>query len=167
MIHLVFSGNKEKDKAVVEAWDLYRDHLNNRTEPPKPQEDGTISEADKIKSENLLHEWIEKSDELLCSMLRKMADSLGYHFPELLIKKGAYAPQWHGDLELHQMTILRGLSEVMLGLRSLPMELTKFPVDEEANKAMKQFLKGKQTLPISMETLPEVLDKKENKSKES
>jgi len=169
MIHVVFSSKKQKDQAVVEAWDLYRDHLSDRTEPPKPQADGTVSEADKMKFDNLLREWGEKSDELLCSMLRKMANSLGYHFPELLIKKGAYTPQWHGDLEQHQMTILRGLAEVMLGLRSLPMKISEFPVNEEANKAMMQFLQGKQPLPVRMEGPSEKLDEsgKDNESKES
>jgi len=102
-------------------------------------------------------------------MLKKMADSLGYHFPELIIKKGAYSPQWHGDLEQHQMTILRGLSEVMLGLRSLPMKISEVPIDKESNKALMQFLQGKQTLPVRMEGTPEKLDKagEENNSKET
>ena len=167
MIHVVFSNKKQKDQAVVEAWDLYRDHLCDRTEPPKPQADGTVSEADRIKFDNLLREWGEKSNELLCSMLTKMADSLGYHFPELLIKKGAYTPQWHGDLEQHQMTILRGLAEIMLGLRSLPTKVTEFPVNEEANKVLMRFLQGKQPLPFRMEGPSEKLDEagKTNESK--
>jgi len=171
MIHVVYSSKKEKkkDKAVVEAWDLYRDHLNSGTEQPKPQPDGKVSVADITDFQNRLREWGEKSDEHLCNLLRKMAESLGYHFPDLWLKKGAYTPQKYGDMEQHQTTILKGLAEVLLGIRSFPMKLTEFPVDEEATKAMKRFLQGKQTLPVSMGLLSEVLDKadKENKSKEA
>jgi hypothetical protein len=169
MIHFFFSGKHKKDQAVVEAWDLYRDHLFTRTEPPKPQDNGEVSDADRVDFENRVREWLGKSDELLCSMLRKMAESLGYHFPELWLKKGAYTPQGYGEMEENQRTILHGLAEILLGIRSFPMKLTEFPVDEEANKAMKLFLQGKQTLPVSMGLLSEVLDKadKENKSKEA
>ena len=39
-IHFFFRGERKKDKAVVEAWDLYRDHLNDGPQQPKPQADG-------------------------------------------------------------------------------------------------------------------------------
>lgn len=150
-IHFFFSGKRKKDQEVVEAWDLYRDHLFSRTEPPKPQANGEISESDKIDFQSRVHDWLEKSDNLLCNLLGKMAESLGYHFPELWIKKGAYTPQGYGELEENQRTILKGLADVLLGIRSFPMKVSEFPVNEEANKALMQFLQGKQPLPVRME----------------
>lgn len=174
MIHVVYSSKKEKkekkeDKAVVEAWDVYRDHLFNPIAPMKLQADGKVSEADEKDFLDRSNKWHEKSDEHLCNLLRKMSESLGYRFPELWLKKGAYTPQWYGDMDMNQMTISKGLADVFLGFKSFPMELTKFPVDEESTKVMKRFLQGKQPLPVRMETLPEVLDKadKENESKEA
>lgn len=167
MIDLFFSGKRRKDQAVVEAWALYRDHLFSKTEPPKPQANGEVSKDDNIDFQNRLREWGKKSDDLLCSMLKKMAESLGYHFPDLLLKKGAYTPQWYGDLEQHQMTILRGLAEVMLGVRSFPMKVSEFPVNEEANKALMQFLQGKQPLLVRMESSSENIDEAAGKANES
>ena len=158
MIHFFFSGKRKKDQAVVEAWDLYRDHLFSRTEPPKPQANGEVSEADKINFQNRVHDWLEKADDLLCNLLAKMAKSLRYHFPDLWLKKGAYTPHAYGELEENQRIILRGLAEVLLGIRSFPMKVSEFPVNEEANKALMQFLQGKQPLPVRMEDSSEDLD---------
>lgn len=169
MIHLFFSGKHKKDQAVVEAWDLYRDHLFTRTEPPEPQANGEISEADKVDFQNRVHKWLEKADDLLCNLISKMAESLGYHFPDFWLKKGAYTPQVYGELEENQRTILKGLAEVLLGIRSFPMKVSEFPVNEEGNKALMQFLQGKQPLPIRMESSSENLDEagKENESKKA
>lgn len=106
-----------------------------------------------------------KADDLLCNLLGKMAKSLGYHFPELWIKKGAYTPQRYGELEENQRTILQGLAEVLLGIRSFPMKVSEFPVNEDANKALMQFLQGKQPLPVRMEGLDE--GSKANESKKT
>ena len=169
MIHFFFSGKRNKDQEVVEAWDLYRDHLFDRTESPKPQANGEVSEADKIVYQNHIRDWLEKADDLLCNLLGKMAKSLRYHFPDLWLKKGAYTPQSYGEMEENQRTILIGLAEVLLGIRSFPMKVSEFPVNEEANKALMQFLQGKQPLPVRMEGSSEELDKagKANESKKA
>lgn len=168
-IHFFFSGKSKKDQAVVEAWDLYRDHLFSRTEPPKSQANGEVSDVDKVDFENRVREWLDKSDDLLCNLLGKMAESLGYHFPDLWLKKGAYTPQAYGELEENQRTILHGLAQVLLGIRPFPMKVSEFPVNEEANKAMMQFLQGKQSLPVRMEAASEDFDKtdEENEPKET
>jgi len=169
MIHFFFSGKRKKDQAVVEAWDLYRDHLFSRTEPPKPPANGEVSEADRIDFQNRVRTWLEKADDLLCNLLGKMAKSLRYHFPDLWLKKGAYTPQAYGELEEDQRAILHGLAEVLLGIRSFPMKVSEFPVNEEANKALMQFLQGKQPLPVRMEGSFEDSDKagKANESNEA
>ena len=55
----------------------------------------------------------------------------------------------------------------MLGTRSFPMKVSEFPVNEEANKALMQFLQGKQPLLVRIEGSSEDLDKagKENESR--
>src|SRR4030066_526117 len=152
----LFPGKRKKDQTVVEAWALYRDHLHNGTEPAKRQADGKVSEADAKDFERRLGEWVDKSNDLLCTLLGNMAESLGYHFSDLLIKKGSYTPQWYGDVELEQRAILKGLVDVLDGIRPFPMTVTGFPVDEEASKAMKKFLQGKQPLTVRMESSSEV-----------
>jgi hypothetical protein len=150
-IHFFFRGARKKDKAVVEAWDLYRDHLNNGVQQPLPQVDGKIAEQDQTKFNADLDRWTEKGDDLLCSLLKRMAESLGYDLPDLLLKKGAYTPQGYADLEFYQRIILRGLSDVFLGSRAFPMHITEMPVNEKAQKILIAFLEGKHPLPIRVD----------------
>lgn len=150
-IYFFFRGAQKKDKAVVEAWDLYRDHLNNGVEQPKPQADGKVAETDQTKFNADLERWSEKGDDLLCNLLKKMAESLGYDFPDLLLKKGAYTPQGYADVEFHQRIILKGLSDILLGSKDFPMQITGMPVNEKAQKLLIAFLEGKYPLPIRID----------------
>ncbi len=152
----LFPGKRKKDQTVVEAWSLYRDHLHNSPEQAKPQADGKVSEVDAKDYKRRLDEWTNKSDDLLCTLLKNMAESLGHHFSDLLIKKGSYTPRGYFDVELEQMALRRGLLDVLDGIHPLPMTITGFPVDEEASKAMKQFLQGFKPLTVRMESSPEV-----------
>jgi hypothetical protein len=153
-IHFFFRDERKQDKAVVQAWDVYRNHLNNGVARPQPQADGKIAPEIQTKFSSDLERWSEKGDDLLCELLKKMAESLGYDFPDLLLKQGAYTPQGYADVEQYQYIILKGMTEVLAGIRPFPMRITDLPTNEEGQKALLAVLKGERSLPVHIEGLP-------------
>lgn len=117
MIDLEFYGRSlfgkrwqsEADKKVTNAWKVYNDHLNNRVPDER------------------LDAWTDKSFELFTSLLYAMAQSLGYDFDEVQLKRGCYNPVRHGRIESEQTRIREGLVEVLDGKRSIPMAVTYLP----------------------------------------
>ncbi|MFL1565139.1 DUF6680 family protein [Pseudomonas sp. O64] len=105
-IDLEFGKRNKEEKAVVEAWKAYHDHLHSK--PVNEQ-------------------WSVKTIDLLVEMLHKMAIVLGYDFDKTHIKNSAYAPQRHSDTEAQWEAIRRGIIDVMSGDRPLPMVLTNLP----------------------------------------
>lgn len=78
---------------------------------------GMNKTVDELKSAN------DKSDALRTSLLSAMANSLGYHFEQMEIHRGGYAPQgWMSELDEQNIT-RRGLSELLSGRRTLPIEI--------------------------------------------
>lgn len=122
VIDLEFRG--DADKAVSTAWKTYLDHLNSF-----PKDD-----------EKRQAVWSEKSVDLLGRLLLTMGQSLGYEFDEVHIKKGIYFPQAHGDMDLEARIIRRGLAQLLLGDRTLKMEVTKIPGNPEAIEQQKKFV---------------------------
>lgn len=74
MIDLDFYG----DTKIIEAWKIYRDHLNSISENPKA--------------------WISHAEDLLTDLLYVMAENLKYYFDKVDLKKGIYAPIVHSEL---------------------------------------------------------------------
>ena len=112
MIDLFFE-RKGKEKAIVEKWDEYLDHLYL-----------TIKEDDpdyKVKLEN----WTNKGDDLLADMLQLMGKSLGYDFDKVRIRKGIYVPRGHGDVDLENRVIRRGIAEIVIGRRALSVSVAE------------------------------------------
>ncbi len=61
-----------------------------------------------------------------------MAADVGYKFARVQLKKGAYSPVAHGNLEL-ELGILRQLAlRVLSGQQAIKMDVSSFPVDETA-----------------------------------
>jgi hypothetical protein len=56
-----------------------------------------------------------------------MAHAVGYDFEELLMKKGAYNPQAHADIEQDQFLIRKNLIRLLGGELSLKMEVISGP----------------------------------------
>jgi hypothetical protein len=86
-----------------------------------------------------------------------MAQSLGYQFDRVHIKRAAYYPQGYGDIEQDQMVIRKGLAAVLTGDRSLPMKVTSVPMSEQAaqeqaelRKLMIQSYKGQLPLEVKI-----------------
>jgi hypothetical protein len=84
-----------------------------------------------------------------------MATTLGYDFDKTHIKRSSYYPQGYGDYENDHMIIRKGLVEIISGKKSIPMEVTQFPVSESAikeqndiRKLLIECLKGERNLSI-------------------
>lgn len=141
MIDIEFCGNSRKDKSVIEAWKLYLDHLVNY---PKEQD-------------TRIPEWANKREELLIDLLYEMSEAVGYTFDKVLIKRGWYVPKGHDDIEFDNITIRKGLVNVLTGERSIPMEVTSFPVSEKEIKeqqrlrnALLEYVDGKRPLTVKI-----------------
>ena len=112
MIDIEFYGDKQNDKTVTDAWKAYLDHLNNG---PKDFESPTF--------QSRLDAWALKSNDYLTDLLFAMSQDLGYTFDKVQLKRGAYYPQGHADIEQEQMVLRRGLADIVLGRRRFPISV--------------------------------------------
>ena len=78
-------------------------------------------------------------DEYFIDLLEAMAKALGYPFDRVELKRGIYSPKAHGEAELEQRIILRGLVELFTGRQPLSMKVTDFPVSQEALAAQTEY----------------------------
>lgn len=111
MIDIVFHGNRAKDKAVIESWRLYHDHLKHLKEPYTQEE---------------LNSWSEKGNDIFIELLYSMAQALNYDFDRVLLKRGIYTPKAHSENELAQIGIRDSLLKVLSGEQPLPMSVVSF-----------------------------------------
>lgn len=108
-IALEFLPSVPKEKAVLDAWEQYLDHL------------GVKQDAG----------WGNRRVELMVDMLHSMGQSLGYRFNKTQIKNGIYAPIAHGEMESAQEAIRRMTVELLEGSRSLPIRAFDNPPRSE------------------------------------
>ena len=140
MIDIIFYKDKA-EKPVREAWKKYLDHLNT---PPLEQDQSA--------------HWSERRDDLFVELLSKMAESLGYHFDDVHLKKGIYFPQAHSDQELAQIAIRDSLVKVLSGEKAIPMKVVSFPVSDEAiakqdviQTKLIEYLQGERAVKVKIE----------------
>jgi hypothetical protein len=112
MIDLEFSGKDPKDKAVLDSWKEYHDHL---FDAPRDYQDPTYH--------NKLDTWTAKSNEYLVNLLYAMAQAVGYTFDKVQLKKGAYTPQGYADLEFEFSLIRRGILDLLYEKKTLPIRV--------------------------------------------
>ena len=60
-----------------------------------------------------------------------MSTDVGYTFDRVQLKRGAYSPIAHGDLELEQATFRKAAIKVLTSATPLKMELVSVPVNAE------------------------------------
>jgi len=118
MIDLFFE-RKGKEKAIVEKWDEYLDHLNQ-----------PIKDDDK-NYQVKLEQWTTKGDDMLADMLQLMGKSLGYDFDKVRIRKAIYVPRGHGDVDLENRVIRRGIAEIVIGRKSLPVRVSEMTPENQ------------------------------------
>ena len=66
-----------------------------------------------------------------------MANSLGYYFDKVLLKRGSYTPQQYGDLENFQIINMAGLADILVGNKSLPIHVVEIPSTKETEASQK------------------------------
>jgi hypothetical protein len=106
-IDLEFSQKNAGEKAVLDVWAQYLDHLGNTAIDP------TI--------------WASRRAELLVDLLFVMGKTLGYDFNKTQIKNGTYAPGAHGRIENEQELVRQLTLDVLQGKRPLLMHVTNLP----------------------------------------
>jgi len=98
------------ENEVLGAWKIYLDHLNTPAE-----------------SVGGLNVWGAKGDELFTDLLYVIAKSLGYSFDKVALKRGAYSPVAHGQLEMEQTELRKMLVEWLKGTRSVKVDVNDGP----------------------------------------
>lgn len=114
-IDLEFLPHRPKEKAVLDVWAQYLDHLG-----------ATSMEA---------NTWALRRNDLLVDLLYAMGNALGYHFNKTQIKNGTYAPVAHGKLEEEQGRVRELAIEVLEGRRPLGMRVVNLPNQNEPPRA--------------------------------
>src|SRR5262249_23256013 len=103
-IDLEFSPKKSREKAVLDVWQQYLDHLGDRSMQPDA--------------------WNVRRVDLLVDLLYAMGKAVGYDFNKTQIKNGTYAPTAHGRIEEEQTRIRTMTVELLEGRCVLPMYVT-------------------------------------------
>ena len=130
-IDMEFHGRKEK--MVRNAWNTLLNHFGEFPKPPSlPAAQATQAEHEKYEQEKQSYDfasaqWAERAVGLRISLLREMGNLLEYDFDEVHIKKAAYNPKLHEELEITQRSFLEAANEVFTGKRWLPMFIVNWP----------------------------------------
>jgi hypothetical protein len=127
MIDLVFYGRRTlgishrsaKEQRIIDAWKEYLDHPNNKAE------EGQIA----LRG--------AQGDELFTNILFAISQDLGYTFDRVQLKRGAYSPIAHGEIEAEQNELRRATLSLVTGQHALKMNVVGFPIDQEALQANK------------------------------
>ncbi len=153
MIDLEFYGRKilgfrlqfPSERAVINAWRIYQDHLNQfpegRDEPPE----GAAA-------------WVARGDDLFTELLYFISVALGFDFDRVQLRRGIYNPRAHDQNERAYLAIRDGLVRLLSGTEPLKMAVTSFPVAGEDINRQRQVqaslldtLNGNRSLKITIE----------------
>lgn len=121
MIDLAFYGQsvfgvkrrKKSEQAVLDAWKEYLDLLGT--------DQSEVGGAGP---------WSAQRDELFVNLLYAIAKDVDYSFDRVQIKKGAYSPIGHGELEAEQAAIRRSMINALSGETTLKMEIVSLPAEK-------------------------------------
>jgi hypothetical protein len=122
MINFEFYGGGQRDRAVREAWNEYRDHLNTQY----------AKEAFQV--------WSGRGDELFFELLYHMSHCVGLPFERAHIKKSAYSPIAHGSLEQDQNVIRSGLVALFSNKFAIPILATPSKEESDEQAALRKLL---------------------------
>jgi hypothetical protein len=100
VIDVEFYGSSPEEKAILNAWKAYLDHLNQDTQ---------------------LNGWGARRVELFVDLLYSMSVHLGYDFDKVHLKNQAYSPMAHGNLEAQNAEIRKGVIDVLAGKVAIPI----------------------------------------------
>ena len=129
MIDIVFFGStvfgirhrSRREQSVLDAWKEYHDNLSEGAEWPEAQQQAHYV----------------KRTELFLNLLYAIAQDVGFSFDRVQLKRGAYSPVAHEELENEQRAVRRVLIRSLSGDLPLKMEVVSLPMNEEAAAAMR------------------------------
>lgn len=107
LIDVEFYGEKD----VVDAWKEYLDQL---CVPRGTEPEGSSA-------------WRNKCDDLLVELLFKMAKCLDFVFDKTHIRRNAYIPMGHEEVEIELRNIRKEFLKLLSGEKSLPVDVKNFP----------------------------------------
>lgn len=121
MIDLVFYGDSifgihhrsRKEQAILDAWKEYHDNLG---------EGASLSEA-----QQQAH--YAKREELFLNLLYAMAQDVRYTFDRVQLKRGAYTPLAHEEIEADQRALRKVMLKTLSGESALSMKVLQMPSD--------------------------------------
>ncbi|HFI1096564.1 TPA: DUF6680 family protein [Enterobacter hormaechei] len=127
MIDLAFYGDIKRsinkrtksEKKVLDAWKEYFTHLC--THCPENESGSAI--------------WNQNSDRLFVSLLSVMAEDIGYEFDRVHLQNAIYRPIAHGQMNLDNQKIRKGLASIFSGESALKMDVVSFPDAPDIHKS--------------------------------
>jgi hypothetical protein len=127
MIDIVFFGSttfgirrrSRGEQAVLDAWKEYHDNLGEGAEWPEAQQQAHYAQR----------------GELFLNLLYAVALDVGFSFDRVQLKRGAYSPMAHEELENEERALRKALLRGFSGDAPLKMEVVGIPVDEQAAAA--------------------------------
>jgi hypothetical protein len=115
LIDLLF--RRKVEKAIIDAWEVYREHLSQDTEKMTPAQ---------------LEAWTTRGNDHFNDLMYAMSMALGYRFTRPQIQRGIYSPRAHSIADIEQQAIRHGAAMVLSGNQALKMDVTAFPVSDDA-----------------------------------
>lgn len=122
-IDLVFYGGfvfgahrrTRKEQAILDAWKEYHDNLGEGSDLSEAQQQAHYA----------------KREELFLNLLYAMAQDVGYTFDRVQLKRGAYTPVAHEEIESDQRMLRKTLIRTMSGDVPLSMRVVQMPANPE------------------------------------
>jgi hypothetical protein len=71
-----------------------------------------------------------------------VAEDIGFKFDRVQLKRGAYSPIAHGELEAEQAELRRATLSMVTGKHALNMNVVGFPIDANAVQANKEAIQN-------------------------
>lgn len=148
MIDLAFYGQRlfghhrrtKAETLVLDAWHEYLDHLDTKYEDSQFQS------------------WLANGQELFVNVLSALANDIGFRFDRVQLKRGAYSPVAHGELEREQQQLRKHAIDVLSGMSPVKVEVTGFSLDEhmvasqvELQQKLAAALEGRGQLSVRIE----------------
>ena len=132
MIDIVFYGStkfgvlrrSKSEQAVLDKWKEYLDHLCNKL-PHQTDES-----------------WFDTGNELFTDLLFNIAKDLDYTFDRVQLKRSAYSPLGHEEIQSEINALRKSALSVVKGESALKMNVVGFPVDPEAIEANKAVIQN-------------------------
>lgn len=136
-IDIEFTESGADEKAVRDAWTAYHDHLSGGPQPPQlPPPNADQATRDQYQTDYQQHQtrlenWAKDGQTRLAALLLAMGKLFKYDFNETQIKKAAYRPQRHDDIENAQLHLLTMAGQVFGGKYPLLMHVSNWPAPPE------------------------------------